>query len=514
MGKVVLSYSKTHFDPSTREKPIGGAGHIAQTFYREMHKSFQTNDIIYVDYKEHSKLIGLKNVELLIGISENIQNISKIIKPDRTILLAVNKPWIQRRGILRDARAVSFPIKMLSPQDGIRSNSHELRVSDQVISLGNFGNYQEYSQLMGSSELVFPINFNHCKNIERKQTIQKTVLVFSGEISFRKGIDVIEALLPFVMRKGMRLKIVGNSNNISLQQRLKKLEEQYSHSFIHENSWIEFKSNKWQELIKDVSFAIFPSREEGQASVLAELISEGIPTVYTEASGLDWVLEHEQPINSEISSWINILEHFFEMSEEDLTEVIGRQQDLLSLIGYDGKQISSLVERISEGRFWPKIYSRNLDAQKYATNNSYLITKNQIQNLNHFLTIDLNSAANVDLEGINRDLVAVVDKYQGINEFVVNHDNQSYLVKRMNSAKNDIAIRQPINISIQSSSYEISNKFMLIIFRTFGPWIFDRKLSRIYANGHHLVETVHKLALMSRARSKFNSAGNGKSVNQ
>jgi hypothetical protein len=512
MGKVVLSYSKTHFNPSTKEIPVGGAGHIAQTFYKELQNSFRTNDIIYVDYREHSKLKGLKNVQLLIGISENIQRISKIIKPDRTILLAVNKPWIQRRNIIGNARAASFPIEMLSPQDGIRSNSHELRVSDQVISLGNFGNYQEYSQLMGSSELVFPINFNHCRNFQRQQTVQKTVLVFSGEISFRKGIDIIESLLPFITRKGMCLKIVGNSSNDFLQLRLKQLEAQYGQSFFHENSWIEFKSNKWQELIKDVSFAIFPSREEGQASVLAELISEGIPTIYTEASGLDWVLEQEQPNNSEMSSWVKILEVFLEMSKEGLIEAIRRQQDLLSLMGYEAKQISSLVGRISEGSFWPQIYSGKLETQERPTNYSYVITEDKKHN--HFLTIDLDTPAKFDSEGLNRDLVAVVDKYQSINKFVVNHDHRSYLVERINSTNTVIQLRQQLYISIKPTSREVSNKFKLMVLRTLGPWILDRRLSRFYSNRYHLFKTLLKLVSISRARSKFNSEGNGESVNQ
>lgn len=512
MGKVVLSYSKTHFNPLTSENPVGGSGYIAQTFYRELLKSFSAYDLIYVDYRDSSSLIGLKNVDLLIGISENIQTISKSIKPDRTILLAVNKPWMQRRSIIGSALDASFPIEMLSSQDGLRSNSHELRKSDQVISLGNFANYEEYSQLMGSSEFVFPINFNHYGNKHKKQLDGKTILVFCGEISFRKGIDVIEAILPFIRKNGARLRIVGNPTNDVLKAHLARLEAEYCQTFLHEKSWITFKSDDWKELVEDVAFSIFPSREEGQASVLAELISEGIPTVYTDASGLDWVLNQNQPINTDVSSWIEILEEFLRMTEDDLREVVEVQQQMLALLGVDNRQISKLIGRIAAGKFWPEIHMLSRDSSNPPKQDSYVITEKF--HLNHPFTINLNSHSNPDERGLSRDLVAVVDKYQNNDEFIVNHAHRSYLVERMKDSTVERVEIRPIQISVTPSVQTIRTKLNLILLRTLGPWIFDRKLFRFYLGVFYIVEGLGKLVSTKLTRSNFNSSGKGKFVNQ
>ena len=512
MGKVVLSYSAAHFDPLKIKKPVGGSGVIAKTFFEALQKSYKNSDVVYIDYRDKSALRGVSDVEIILGLSENLHSIRRAINPDRTILLAVNKPWYQRRKILDKALEARYPLKALSTQDGLRSNSHELKISDQVISLGSFANYQEYSELMGTSELVFPISFNPYGLKSRIQKRDKTILVFCGEISFRKGIDVLESLIPHIAKNGYLLKIVGNTSNAELRTRLEQLEITYGENFLHEKSWITFGSDKWSDLIDDVTFSIFPSREEGQASVLAELISEGIPIIYTENSGLDWTLNLEQPNNYEITSWTKILDTFFNMSEMELKAVSTCQQQILKLNGREALQISKLVSRISNGGFWPGVYVDYKEVPKTPIVDSYVVNRNYVTG--DPILIDLNSYAEIQTQSLNRDLVAIVDRYQKYSEFLVKYSDQIYRIGRVNQEKTSLEDPQNIRIEVKISSELISKKRTILLMRTIGPWLCDRRFMRLYKLSFMAREGFANLVWISRARSKNSSAGNRLSKNQ
>lgn len=511
MGKVVLSYSTTHFDPLATKSPLGGAGLIAQTFYRELQNSFPAHDVIYADCHDNWDLRGLKNIDILIGISENIQNVSRTLNPDRTILLAVNKPWIQRRHILNKAHKAGYPTRMLSPQDGFRSNSHELRVSDQVISLGNFANFQEYSELMGDSKLVFPINFNPFRTETRSLGKRDTILIFSGEISFRKGIDLIMNLIPVIADKKLKLKLVGNTNNEDLSSQLKQLELDYEGIFFHEKTWITVHSNAWKNLLKDVKFSIFPSREEGQASVLVELISQGIPTIYSEHSGLDWPLDLRQPVNSDFESWITALKSFLGMNVEEMDSVLRRQQEVLKLLGSDSLQISKLVTRIAHGGLWPDISWNYQNQNKTSNADTYIIS--QCPNFDDPVTISLSSKADHNTDNLERDLIALVDKYQYTNKFRVNVFGKSFQIERMQTLRSSDISPKSITLRVKQSEELISNALKVRFLQTIGPWVYDRKFSCVFILIYSLMEGFTKVVGIFRTLSNNNSSGNGKLIN-
>ena len=512
MGKVVLSYSIAQFNPLTTQSPVGGSGLIAQTFYRELQNSFPDKDVIYADCHENWKLAGIKNVDILIGISENIHNVSRALNPHRTILLAVNKPWIQRRFVLNKAYTAGYPTKMLSPQDGFRSNSHELKVSDQVISLGNFANYQEYSELMGDSKLVFPISFNPYMPETRSRRKKETILVFCGEISFRKGIDIIISLIPYVAEKNLKLKIVGNTNNEELNNRLNQLETEYEGSFSREKSWITIHSDSWSNLLNDVMFSIFPSREEGQASVLVELISQGIPTIYTEHSGLDWPLELDQPGNSDIDSWITIVSNFLKMNPEELNSTLRKQQEVLKLLGRDSVQISKLITRIANGGLWPEISWNYQNLNNTPGPDSYII--NQGSDFIDPIKIDLSSKSHPTSCNLERDLIAMVDKYQCADKFRVTRFNETFQIERVRPLRDPRVIElKDIALKVKTSSELISKAPKLLLLQSVGPWIYDRKFSRFYVLNYSIREGLAKVVGIFRALSNNNSSGNGRSIN-
>ena len=491
MGKVVLSYSKDHYDPNIAKSPLGGSGHIAKEFYNQLTNAFPMDDIVYLDYRDREQISGLKDVKLLLGISENLKQISEKITPDRTILIAVNKPWIQRRKIYKKAEVENYPIRWLSSQDGIRSNSYELNGVDEIISLGNFANFQEYSQLIGNSSRVFPVNFNRLKLSSNSVQKTRTILVFCGEISFRKGIDIIEQLLPFLVEQNLKLKIVGNALNLNLKVHLDELSKKYPNNFEHEKNWITFLSPEWDQLRKEVSFAIFPSREEGQASVLAELISEGIPVIYTNDSGLDWSLDLKQPNNTDYKSWESAILKFSKLNTSELNSILKQQQRILELLGHESLQIKRLVQRIANGKFWPDYTygPRNITAE--LNTDSYVIYKNH--EFSNPVEVNISTPLSYKSDDIARDLIAVVDKYQNISQFHVKIGAEHFGIERCVESFVEVDSSSRIKLLSVSSSSLFASRLHTTFLRSLGPWIYDRKFTRIYFGVFIIREFYRKL---------------------
>ena len=478
MGKVVLSYSRDHFDPQNANNPFGGSGFIAREFYNQLKISFPEDELIYLDYRDYKKVFGMKDVKLLIGISENLNLLAQIIKPERTIMIAVNKPWIQRRKIFVKAEQANFPIRWLSVQDGLRSYSHELKGVDEVISLGDFANYQEYSQLIGDSSRVFPINFNRLKISTNSAKKTRTVLFFSGEISFRKGIDLIEKVLPFMVEQNLKLKIVGNSPNVYLNAHLNELAIKFSNNFEHERQWITFSSPEWEKMRDEVSFAIFPSREEGQASVLAELISEGIPTIYTRDSGLDWPHTFVQPKNSEYRTWQEAILMFSKFNALELNLVLKQQQQILGMLGHESAQIQKLVKRIANGKLWPNYVLDETGIISDIDPESYVIHKRY--DFINPVEIEISMSSCFKSDSIERDLIAVVDKYQNVSQFQVRFGLEIFGIERIQSVPKETYASEVVRLTSNSSEALFESRLYVTFLRKLGPWIYDRRLTRFH----------------------------------
>ena len=110
MSKIILSYSKYHFDPEIN-RIDGGTGFISSILWRELHATFPKDEIIFLDYKEYKKILGVKDVKLFIGISSNFQNFVKKMNPDFSVLWGVNKSAKSRRDISKLAKNHKLPFR-------------------------------------------------------------------------------------------------------------------------------------------------------------------------------------------------------------------------------------------------------------------------------------------------------------------------------------------------------------------------------------------------------------------
>jgi hypothetical protein len=477
MGKIVISYSADHYNPDDNFRIVAGSGRIARLLHDSVKESFPRDDVFYCDYKDISKFRQFSNVDLLIGISENFNHISKILNPDRNILWAVNMPWTYRRNIVKKAIDSHFDLRKLSGQDGLRANSFELKRVDQVVTLGNHSNFRAYANLIGNPSRVFPVSCNFYQGKSRIQKSGGVILVYCGEISFRKGIDIIDQLMPHVSRLNARLRIVGKSQNAFVNSMLCAIKVKYANNFEHIEDWIEFQSVRWDQLISDVSFAIFPSREEGLASVLAELISEGIPTIYSKESGLDWISNCLQPETSSIESWEDTISAFFAFNEIQLSQFVEAQQNLLKLIGCEGVQINKLLKRVAKGGFWPEYHWKH-ELNRMTEPDSYVLGQS-VSNFD-FKGLTIRSKLPIENDYLELDLIALVDKYQNEKSFLVEIGNKEFQVSR-DDYDSRVSRSDPI-IEVISGSLSITSTsvFSKKMVSSLLPWVFHRRLNRVY----------------------------------
>jgi hypothetical protein len=121
VSKIVLAYSRYHFDPSINLS-IYGTGYISSSLWRYLHEVYPNHEILYSDYNDARSLAGVRDVDLFIGISQNFQTFVRMLKPNIACLWSVNKSAVYRQGIRKCARKYELPGSKLVSEDGIYSN--------------------------------------------------------------------------------------------------------------------------------------------------------------------------------------------------------------------------------------------------------------------------------------------------------------------------------------------------------------------------------------------------------
>jgi glycosyltransferase involved in cell wall biosynthesis len=478
VSKVVISYSEDHFKPKSDLALIGGSGLLASTLFNIAEKNFLNSEVVYVDYRSESSMRQHRNADLLISISENIHRAQQLIKPARTILWAVNMPWIHRRRIVDEALEVGYPPEGLQSEDGLRANSYELKRIDEVITLGNLENFRAYANLMGSYKKVFPINFCIEKGTENLQSGDSGVLIYLGNLSFRKGIDLAIAIAKELTHENVKVTFIGTTTNQYINNLMQMLVKD-SHGLITwHNDWIVLKSEKWDEIIKSVTVALFPTREEGQAAVVSELITSGMPTIYSQHAGLDWTGDFAQPLNSEVSSWINACKRYLKLERESKESFLRHQQNLLRLFGTEAKQLDNLMKRISSGGLWPEIIESQTIESGAPKNGSYTISPGHKSDCD----VELEIETCITKRGQDKYvLVAACDKYQEAVAFNVKMNGEYFAVKRNELVSGKVVDHSQIKIkSISSPSISIPRfASMKWYWSNFAPRIYDRRLQEI-----------------------------------
>lgn len=370
MKRIVLSFSKKAWDYG--KNPTFGGGFVAKDFYMSIQRIFPEYKIEYVEHSESRKLQGIGEVEYFFGISSNFEKFVKRIKPEKSVLISVNHDSLQRRLIKRIARTNNFEKSLLESHDGITSNILDTKYADYILSLGNWNSISSYLRSDIPIQKLYPITFNYFQIIGKKakEVKKDNVIIFFGTLIFRKGIDKIPEIMDFLssFEDLESVTIIGESENIKIN---KKIDEDLPKInlrvvFIEH---VDFESEEFNEIKARTKFALFPSREEGLAATVLDLITHGIPVIHSESSGIEITNSLNVSLDFENRNWgIKLRTKIVEIDSQ-LRELAKSQEHLYKEFHEKNYQLDRVLGRIKKDYLWPilKPQSKHYSYVNYST---------------------------------------------------------------------------------------------------------------------------------------------------
>ena len=485
MSKIVLAYSRYHFDPSINLS-IHGTGYISSSLWRYLHEVYPNHEILYSDYNDPRSLAGVRDVDLFIGISQNFQTFVRMLKPNIACLWSVNKSAVYRQGIRKCARKYELPGSKLVSEDGIYSNILESLYADYVLTLGGWSNYKSYTNLGMSPDSVYALGIGFLNDSPiKKYRNGKDILMFVGTLSFRKGVHLIEPILDLLRRSypETKLIVIGRTQSPYWQESMKGLQSEYPANFRWEQ-WIEPGTKEWEAIFSKGLFGVFPSFEEGAAGALTQIIHEGVPVLYSNESGFEFT-ENSIPLTmSDDSEWIYQIESLLLSSQLQRKTMLDEQQALLKMNGVGLPQIKKALTRISRGSLWPGIAdsSRLLVTDVSTSENEYRVLKRSSQSKElHSLTYT--GLEPLGFEDLARLGVMTLDRYPSLMDLLVSDVNsdQDLIVSQINSKNIQDVDTKPVILNVVDS--QKSSSFPLL---QYSKGAYRQSLGRISAKMHKL----------------------------
>lgn len=458
MKKVILVYSKIHFDPNTLARH-SGAGFLAHSIYWILNSKFANSVVEYYDHTEHDSIINSEeSTDLVVGISNNIHVFNKNLRPRKSVLFAVNYSAMSRRKIKSKAKDFVFNRRLLNWEDGIYSNLEELDGVTAVVTLGDFSNYLSYVRSGVLPSRVFPISSSLGHTYEVKGGSRKEfgndILYFPGGISFRKGVAYLRPIVAWMEseKAGRILRIVGRAADHNLNEYIRDIVTEFPDSIFWERSWIEQDSNIWKENISKSRFAIFPSFEEGLPASVLDLIESDIPVLYSSACGLDFVSRDVVPKSMKVNDWVDLLRCTVLKSDDFLSDLLAKQKLMLENFPKDLVQLERIIERIGSETIWPCV-EISMSLKMQIPGDSWLLRSIGISEYRIYDSISMHpsypmnqiiSTKEMPIEYLISVAIVQIDRYLKLKGLTIQHFDRFIIIERtaLNFASKDFPIYQ------------------------------------------------------------------------
>jgi hypothetical protein len=444
MKKIVLSYSKSHFDPNAPGKK-GGAGFLAQSIYRIINSKYNNSVVEYYDHTEHESLKSSHDYcDIFIGISNNIHVFIKKLNPRQSVLFAVNYSAISRHRIKSKAKDLRFDKKLLTWEDGIHSNLNELNGVTAVATLGNFSNFLSYVGSGVSPSRVFPVSCSLGHSYQVKNQSRKNfgddILYFPGGVSFRKGVAYLRPIVAWMKneRLGRKLRVIGRATDQKLNEYMSEVMIEFPDNIVWEQRWIERDSSTWNENISKSRFAIFPSFEEGLPASVLDLIESDVPVLYSSSCGLDFVSRDVIPKSMDITDWIDLLRSTISRSDDYLSDLLARQKLMLDNLPKSLIQLEKILEKLNLESIWPSAeISESLKTQ--LPMNSWLLASNPTFDYKVYESDSIHALYSVNEVSAKKEistesLIAIaiiqIDRYRELMGLTIQYNNRFLVIER------------------------------------------------------------------------------------
>jgi len=197
--KILLSYSKYHFDPSKSPQVqkywYTSAGILARSLYRILS---EIGDVTYIGGNEIDSIRG-GEFDLFVGTHYKFRKILKLCQIKKSILFAVNMHPLERnRLLLSFLLRERLNLQALAGWDlmNFMSIRQSLSSADYIICAGNMKTFNSYIKRGIPKKKIKMINYGveyHSEIIKKKVGVPEFVYSTS-EIGLRKGFDFLQTL--------------------------------------------------------------------------------------------------------------------------------------------------------------------------------------------------------------------------------------------------------------------------------------------------------------------------------
>ncbi len=325
---ILLSYSKTHFDPS---KPAelhkhwnSSASILARTLY---HLLKELGSVTYIDKSEYKGITG-QSFDLFVGITEHFSDILDSCTIKQSILFAVNMhPYERNKRIKSFMSHAHIPQTALAGYELIESinPTSAINRANYILCVGNTETYNSYITHGVSKQKIKIINYAAADLIAQSPLARTAAAHFvhvGSEIGIRKGFDIVAQLFsdPKVATQDIHLDIIGTTTSPFYEQKLADLKTLLGDKLTY-HGWINSNDERYANIIARSDFLVYPALEEGQAGSVLESLTLGVIPIVSKATGIDFspLGTLETRISSEKN--MSVLQHAISLPKDDIEKL-------------------------------------------------------------------------------------------------------------------------------------------------------------------------------------------------
>jgi glycosyltransferase involved in cell wall biosynthesis len=291
--KILLSYSRVHFDPDLSPKEHEYWGSSANVLAHSIHDILsKMGTVTYIDPSEYESIQG-EQYDLFVGQVKNFKQIIDGCTIGKSIYFAVNMHPNERNVRLREyVRDRKLPASALAETDIVEEStySESLKAADYIIAVGNIATYNSYTKYGVPRANIKVINYGTGAAETRLPTAKATRFLYvASEIGLRKGFDCVyeNAIKAAQSNKDFHLDIVGSPSTEFHRHKLEDLQTRFP-TQIRYHGWMTSGSADYQKVLSATTFVLFPTLEEGQAGTVLDAMRAGIIPIVSSATGIDF----------------------------------------------------------------------------------------------------------------------------------------------------------------------------------------------------------------------------------
>ncbi len=291
--KILLSYSRLHFDPfgeSNNPALEGSSANIlARTLFDDLS---QYGEVTYIDPTEYKNIVG-KSFDLFVGQQRNFYKIVEAVDAVQSILFAVNMHPRARNQLLKTfCNKNGISIQRADNGDLVEEfeASKAINKADYILGVGNINVYNTYvTRGVPSTKIKF-INYSQGPILNKKPKPPKSVKNYAyvaTELGLRKGFDVLVTLVE-KLEKSKSNYVINLVGEVKSSYYKEKLDALLKNKKVTYHGWVDVSSRKFDDILSNTDFLLFPSIEEGQAGTVLDAMRRGVVPIVTAESGIDF----------------------------------------------------------------------------------------------------------------------------------------------------------------------------------------------------------------------------------